>query len=304
MNTKKRYLAFSLLAGILLSCAVVGAQELQYQLVSDWAKIPGGAWGVMAAVGTDAKGNVYAFQRADSAKVMVFDPQGNFLREWGSDVFEFPHGLTVGTDGSVWVCDKKREQVLKFNAQGKLLMTIGQKDIVGNEASHDAFNGLANVAVARNGDIFIADGENSAPGVPPYDNRIVKFSSEGTFLKSWGTKGDEPGNFNVPHSIAIDPEGRVWVGDRNNKRIEMFDADGRLLKAYTQFGQPSSIYIAKNGTVYVGTKESIIVGKTDGTILTTIENVPDPHGIAVDENTGAIYVAQVGPKAVLKYVKK
>ena len=120
MNTKKRCLAFSLLAGILLSCAVVGAQELQYQLVSDWAKIPGGAWGVMAAVGTDAKGNVYAFQRADSAKVMIFDPQGNFLREWGSDVFEFPHGLTVGTDGSVWVCDKKREQVLKFNAQGKL----------------------------------------------------------------------------------------------------------------------------------------------------------------------------------------
>jgi peptidylamidoglycolate lyase len=276
-----------------------------YQLVADWAKIPNdGAWGTMAAVGTDAKGDVYAFQRAETPKVMVFDSHGTFLREWGSAEFEFPHGLTVGPDGSVWVSDKKREQVMKFTPSGELLMTIGQKDVAGSATSESEFNGLANVAIGSNGDIFVADGENSAPAVPPYNNRVVKFTKDGKFLKMWGTKGTEQGQFSVPHSIAVDSKDHVWVGDRGNSRIQVFDADGKFLTEYTQFGAPASIYITKDNMVYVGAKDSIVIGKTDGTIIAKIENVPDPHGIAVDETTGAIYVAQVGPKAILKFVRK
>lgn len=287
-----------------IHAAAQGATD-SYQLVKDWASLPdGGAWGTMAAVGTDAQGNVYAFQRAEPAKVMIFDEHGKFLRQWGTPEFEFPHGITVSRDGSVWVSDKKREQVLKFSPEGKLLMTIGQKDVTGDATSQNAFNGLANVAIAKNGDIFVADGENSAPGVPPYNNRVVKYSKDGKFLKMWGTKGTGQGELTVPHAIAVDSKGHVWVGDRGNKRMQVFDADGKFLAEYAQFGAPASIYITKDDTVYVGGKESIVIGKLDGTVLATIENVPDPHGIAVDEKTGAIYVAQVGPKAILKFVKK
>jgi DNA-binding beta-propeller fold protein YncE len=276
-----------------------------YQLVKDWASIPdGGAWGAMAAVSTDAHGNVYAFQRGGTAKVMVFDAHGKFLRQWGTEEFEFPHGLTVGPGGSVWISDKKREQVMKFSPEGKLMMTIGQKDVTGDATSENGFNGLANVAIGKNGDIFVADGENSAPGVPPYNNRVVKYSKEGKFLKMWGTKGAAQGEFTVPHSIAIDSKGHVWVGDRGNKRMQVFNADGKFLVEYTQFGAPASIYISKDDTVYVGGKDNIVIGKLDGTVIATIDDVPDPHGIAVDETTGAIYVAQVGPKAILKFVKK
>jgi DNA-binding beta-propeller fold protein YncE len=290
----------------LVAVSAASAQEAGgYQLVTDWAKIPdGGSWGTMAAVATDAKGNVYAFQRGDPAKVMIFDAHGKFLRQWGTEELEFPHGLTIGSDGSVWASDKKREQVLKFSPEGKLMMTLGQKDVAGDATSQNAFNGLANVAIGKNGDIFVADGENSAPGVPPYNNRVVKFSKDGKFLKTWGTKGTAQGEFAVPHAIAVDSKGHVWVGDRGNKRIQVFDADGKFLAEYTQFGAPASIYITKNDVVYVGGKESITIGKLDGTVITTIDNVPDPHGIAVDETTGAIYVSQVGPKAILKFVKK
>jgi DNA-binding beta-propeller fold protein YncE len=293
-------------AAFMHTLRVYAAQDAgTYQLVPNWAKLPDGTtWGLMPGVATDAKGNIYAFQRSDPAQVMVFDAHGKYLKSWGSGEFEFPHALTVGPDGSVWAADKKREQVLKFSPDGKLLMTIGQKDVTGNVTSEDAFNGLADMAIAKNGDIFISDGENSAPGVAPYNNRVVKFSKDGKFIKFWGMKGDGQGDFSVPHSIAIDSKGRVWVGDRGNKRLQIFDQDGKYLDQMTQFGAPASIYITKDDTLYVGGKDVVTVGKTDGTVLATIPDVPDPHGIAVDEKTGAIYVSQVGPKAILKYVKK
>jgi streptogramin lyase len=289
----------------LLHPAVAQEAKASYQLVTDWAQLPDGAvWGTMASVATDAKGNVYAFQRAEPAKVMIYDSHGKFIRQWGSDEFEFPHGIAVARDGSVWASDKKREQVMKFTPEGKLMMVIGQRDVAGNATSENAFNGLANVAFGKNGNIYVADGENSAPGVPPFNNRVMEFTKDGKFLKTWGSKGSAQGELTVPHSIAVDSKGHVWVGDRGNKRIQVFDADGKFLSEFTQFGQPASIYIGKDDTVYVGAKENIVIGKIDGTILTTIDNVPDPHGIAVDETTGAIYVAQVGPKAILKFVKK
>jgi DNA-binding beta-propeller fold protein YncE len=276
-----------------------------YQLSPDWAKLTDGTvWGQMPAVGVDAKGNVYAFQRAEPAQVMVFDSQGKYLRSWGKDQFEFPHGLTVGPDGSVWVADKKREQVLKFTPEGRLLMTIGQRDVTGNATSENAFNGLSDMAIASNGDIFVSDGENSAPGVAPFNNRVVKFSKDGKFIKFWGRKGDGQGEFSVPHAIAVDSKGRVWVGDRGNKRLQVFDQDGKYLDQMTQFGAPASIFIGKDDTLYVGDGNKVVIGKTDGTVLATIADVADPHGIAVSEATGAIYVAQVGPKAILKYVKQ
>ncbi len=302
---------FRVISGVLATLLFVSAhhclaqEKSTYQLVSDWAKIPGNSgWGTMAAVATDAKGNVYAFQRAAPAKVMLFDPHGNFVREWGMDEFEFPHGITVSRDGSVWASDKKREQILKFSPEGTLIATFGQRDVAGDATSESAFNGLANVAIARNGDIVVADGENSAPGVAPYNNRVVKLSKDGKFLKMWGSKGTAPGELSVPHAIAIDSKGHIWVGDRGNSRMQVFDEDGKFLVEYKQFGAPASIYITKEDVVYVGAKESIVIGRLDGSIIHTIENVPDPHGLAVDETSGAIYVAQVGPKAILKFIKK
>jgi DNA-binding beta-propeller fold protein YncE len=282
-----------------------GDTPATYQQVENWAQLPdGGQWGVMAAVAADSKGNVYAFQRAEQAKVMVFDANGKFLKSWGETEFEFPHGLGVAPDGSVWAADKKREQLLKFSPDGKLLMTIGERDVTGDATSQNTFNGLSDMAQAKNGDIFVSDGENSAPGVPPYNNRVLKFSKDGKFVKMWGTKGEGPSEFSAPHCIAVDSKENVWVGDRGNKRLQEFDQDGKFLNQMTQFGAPASIYITRNDVMYIGDGNKVVIGKTDGTVLDTIDNVNDPHGIAVDENTGAVYVAQVGPKAVLKFIKK
>jgi sugar lactone lactonase YvrE len=288
------------LAVVTIHPANVGAADGTYQLVENWAQLPPEAqWGSMSGVDIDRNGNIYVLQRAEPSKVMVFDAQGKYLRAWGEGEFPSAHGLRVLRDGSVWITDRKLEQVLKFNPDGKLLMTIGQKGIAGDNDSKDAFNGVSDLAMAKNGDLFVADGEGA-------NTRVVKFSKDGKFIKSWGTKGSGPGELNVPHGIAVDAKGRIWVCDRSNKRLQVFDQDGKFLEQTTQFGAASSIFITKNDMMYVvdfTPENRITIGTTDGTVLEKIEGLNGPHGITVD-SSGAIYVAEVNGKNVLKYVKR
>jgi len=164
-------------------------------------------------------------------------------------------------------------------------MTLGSAGVAGEGA--DTFNGPTDVAVARNGDVFVADGH--------VNNRIVKFSKDGKFIKQWGKKGSNPGEFNLPHTVFFDKRGRLFVGDRSNKRIQIFDQDGNFIDQWTQFGSPSGIFIASDDTLYVvdyNDKKRLFIGSAkDGAIKYAIDNLTLAEGVAVDKR-GVIFVSE------------
>ena len=286
----------------------VRAADGTYQLVESWAQLPAGMqWGVMSAVDIDSHGTIYAFKRSEPGEkagamtslVMVIDPHGKFLRSWGEHTFMSAHGLRVLRDGFIWITDKTGDQVFKYSPDGELLMTLGKKGVAGDNNSTDALNGPSDVVMAKNGDIFVSDGEST-------NTRVVKFSKDGKFIKFWGTKGSGPGELNLPHNIAMDSEGRLYVADRTNKRIQVFDQDGKYLDQMTQFGAPAAIFITKDDMLYVvaGAPENwLTIGTKDGKVLDRVEGLNAPHWVAVD-SSGAVYVAEVAGQALLKFVKK
>ena len=179
-------------------------------------------WGSATGVDVDAHDNVYVFHRNESMPIVVFDSHGKFLRGWGKGMFQTTHFLRVDPSGNVWVTDRGSMQAFQFSPDGKLLMTLGKKGITGDNSSPDAFNGMADLAVAKNGDIFVADGEGP-------NTRVAKFSKTGEFLKWWGGKGTGAGQFQVPHSIAIDSKGNVYTAEVNNngnRRAQKFAFKG------------------------------------------------------------------------------
>jgi len=230
--------------------------------------------------------------------------------------------MTVDPDGNVWVTDAqlkdgKGNQVFKFSPDGKLLMALGKAGVAGG--GNDVFSGPCDVAIARNGDIFVADGHIADVPV----NRIVKFSKDGKFIKSWGKRGSGPGEFDTPHSIAIDSRGRIFVADRSNSRIQIFDQDGRFLDQWKQFGRPSGVFIDKNDNMYVADSQSnskqnpgytrgIRIGSAkDGKVTALIPFVePDPEknnnagveGVAADAK-GNVYAGEVSTEIFKKYAK-
>src|SRR6185436_1519067 len=233
------------------------------------------------------------------------------------------HGLHVDKDGNVWVTDQaanpandKGQVVYKFDKNGTLLMTLGKKGVPGN--GPDTFNQPSDVLVAPNGDIFVADGHGAESNA-----RIVKFDKTGKFIKAWGKKGSGPGELDTPHGLAMDSKGRLFVADRNNNRIQIFDQDGKLLEEWKQFSRLSGIFIDKKDVLYgadsesntarhPGWKRGIRIGSAkDGKVTAFIPDTnPDPdksstsnaEGVAADSQ-GNVYGAEVGPKALKKYVK-
>jgi DNA-binding beta-propeller fold protein YncE len=311
--------------------AVPNSQPNPYRTIENWAKLPEGrSWGSSAGVSVDRHGNIWVAERCGAntcagsslAPILEFDPSGKLLKGFGAGMFLFPHGITVDKDGNVWVTDGqgsngKGHQVFKFSPDGKVLMTLGKAGVAGD--GPDTFNQPSAVAIAPNGDIFVADGHGGNSNA-----RIVKFTKDGKFVKTWGKKGMGPGEFDIPHCLAFDSKGRLFVGDRNNNRIQIFDQDGNYIAEWKQFSRPSGIFIDKHDIIYVadsesgsvsrnhpGWKRGIRVGKVkDGSVTALI---PDPvevatgtsaaEGVAADSK-GTIYGAEVGPKDLKKYVKK
>ena len=201
--------------------------------------------------------------------------------------------------------------MFKFSPDGALLMTLGKAGVAGD--GPDEFNMPSAVFVAPNGDIFVGDGHGGESNA-----RVVKFSKDGTFIKAWGTRGTGPGEFELPHGLAMDTSGRLFVGDRGNSRVQIFDQDGNFLDEWKQFGRPSGIFIDQNDILYVadhssdaetnpGWREGIRIGSvTDGEVTAFIAD-PDPdgsrEGVAVDAH-GNVYGSLTSGMALRRYVKR
>jgi NHL repeat len=315
-----------------------------YRTVEGWAQLDR-PWGSTSAVDIDPDGrSIWVAERcgANSCSgsslpaVYKFDGNGALVTSFGAGMFVAPHGIFVDRSGNVWVTDcactgrggratsdstpqpAKGHQIFEFSPTGKLLMTLGKP---GGGRGDDYFWQPNDVLVAPNGDIFVAEGHSSAPGSTA---RVLKFSKNGKLIKTWGTFGHGPDELDQPHALAMDSRGRLFVGDRGNNRVKIFDQDGKLLETWYQFSRPSGIYIDANDRIYVADSESGSVAKErtgwkrgirvgnarDGSVTAFI---PDPNenatttsaaeGVAADAS-GIIYGAEVGPKALKRYVKQ
>ncbi len=215
-----------------------------YQVVHGWPQLPEGfALGEVSGVSVDSHNHVFVFHRGDRP-ILCFDgDSGEIVMSWGDGLFESAHGLDVDDQYNVWVTDVQRHQVFKFSHEGKLLMTLGEKGVPAWDETH--FNQPTDVAVASSGYVYVSDGYGN--------HRIVKFSGDGKFLLEWGKEGDQPGEFGLPHGITVDTKGRVYVADRSNARIQVFDSDGSFLHQWksTELGRPWGLEAGSDDYLYV-----------------------------------------------------
>ena len=320
-------------AAVIALCQAVYAGRDTYQTVENFFKLPEGRkLGSTASIAIDRDGtSIWAFERCGGqycagspvAPVLKFDASGKLVKSFGAGMFVRPHGIHVDREGNVWVTDGegpdgkdpnkngKGHQVFKFSPDGQVLMTLGKAGIAGD--GPDTFNQPSAVVIAPNGDIFVGDGHGGNSNA-----RIVKFSKDGKFIKAWGKKGTGPGEFDTPHTLALDSRGRLFVGDRGNSRIQIFDQNGKFLDEWKQFGRPSGLFIDKKDVLYVtdhqsdektnpGVRKGMSIGSAkDGKvsvfILDTDAN-PSQEGITADAK-GNIYGSLTGGMALKKYVAR
>lgn len=321
------------------------ANDLPNPWVGQVLRLPDGRdWGSTAGVDVDpTNGTVWIIDRcgsntcvgSDLDPILHYDANGTFLNSFGSEMFAFPHGIHVDMNGNVWVTDplpadgrgaggNVGQQVTKFNPNGEVLMELGTRMVTGRGTN--TFSSPSDVVVGRNGDIFVADGH--AEGT---NERIVKFDRNGKYIKEWGVPGFGPcgsNQFSSLHALELDSQGRLFVGDRDNNRIQIFDQEGNFLECWFQFGRPSGIHIDANDIIYVADSESrtdapdyggppspfargIRVGSAkDGSVSYFI---PDPEqlrggssaaeGVAATDD-GIIFGAEVGPRQVVRYERQ
>jgi sugar lactone lactonase YvrE len=307
--------------------------------VRNWATLPGGrTWGSTAGIEVGPHNEIWAIDRcganscegSDLPPIHLLDlSTGKPIRSIGAGLFVFPHGLHVDRDGNIWVTDAqaskdgtKGEQAIKLSPNGKILMRLGTAGIAGGGPNR--FNEPSDVVTASNGDIFVADGHGGQnPKLPSdYVTRIVKCSKDGTFLKEWGKLGSGPGEFRNPHALAIDSKGRLFVCDRGNARLQIFDLDGGFIDQWSQFGRPSGLFIDKDDTLYVidadstaanhpAWKKGIRIGSTkDGKVTAFVpgHETENPDGAAgegiVADSGGNLYAAENTLRGVTKYSKR
>ena len=333
LNAGRRTFALVLVSALPAVYAQAQSSQPTYVTVENFLKLPPGRTiGSTAGIHIDRDGSsLWVFDRCGAsacvgsnvAPILEFDASGTLVRSFGAGMFIRPHGIHVDPGGNVWVTDGegpdgkdanrngKGHQVFKFSRDGKVLMTLGKPGIAGS--GPDTFNQPSQVLVAPNGDIFVGDGHGGNSNA-----RIVKFSKDGTFIKTWGKKGTGPGEFEAPHALGMDSRGRLFVADRGNNRLQIFDQEGTFLEEWKQFGRPSGLFIDKNDMVYVadsqsseqtnpGWKKGIRIGSAkDGKVIAFIPD-PDPEGsqegVAADTK-GIVYGSLTGGMAVKKYLKK
>ena len=311
----------------------LGAEQYTYEIAEGWGNLPDGwKFKEVAAVGVDANDNVYAFNRGEHP-VIVFDKDGNFLRSWGEGVFPRAHGITMNPDDTMFCTDDGDHTVRKCTLDGKVLFTLGISGQPAPFMSGDPFNRCTHVAVdPRNGDFYVTDGYGNA--------RVHKYSPDGNHLFSWGESGTGPGEFNIAHNVCTDREGWVYVADRENHRVQIFDSNGKFETQWTNMARPCGLYInQETGLVYVGELGAAIganlaatglgprisIYNTSGNVIARLGNQGEgfetgkfvaPHGVCIDSRAD-IYVGEVSwthtrsysnppddPRTLQKLVKK
>jgi len=300
--------------------ATVGSGKYTYEMHTDWAKLPEGQAMPAAAVYGDSKDRVYCFNRNLDHPIQIFDREGNYLNSWGAGIFAFPHAIILDKDDDVWVVERNHGQIMKFTNDGKLLQTIGQKGFRSDTGADntdfgsngwklvthggDPFNMPAGIAVNDAGEIFIADGYANA--------RVHKFAADGTLIKSWGSPGSAPGEFNLPHGCWIDRKGRLFIADRENDRVQVFDQEGAHLATWpSKLIGPAVIYVDDDDIVYVAEHNGGLVSilTLEGEMLTQWGSLTHRscHGIWVDSHKD-IYVVEPFEgstgRTVVKFVHK
>ena len=329
-----------------------------YRTTAPWGKLPAGrTWGALNAVNIDNDGQSVwvadrcganpdapagapAFQYDSCAGSMLppilkFDASGNLVTSFGAGMFLFPHKVYMDRDGNVWVADQrgpnerelakfpgdknKGHIVVKFSPDGKVLFTLGKPGVAGNPP--EALTEPTSILMVPNGNIYISEGHQQGDKGPATTvSRISVFTKDGKFVKSFGKFGTGPGEFHGAHDLAMDSQGRLFVADRGNMRIQILDLDGKFIAEWKQFSRPSGVFI-HNDMIYVadsesngvaphpGWKRGIRIGSVkDGKVVSFI---PDPlemmgtsaaEGVAVDKN-GVVYGGEVGPRQVARHAR-
>jgi len=302
---------------------IQGQGDFRYELHEDWEQLPEGwSHGDVAGVATDSRDRVYVFNRGEHP-VIVYERDGRFLTSWGEGVFTRPHGITIAGDFA-YLADDSDHTVRKFTLDGRLLMTLGTAHRPSDsgyaapslrtiQRGAGPFNRPTRLSVAPNGDLYVSDGYGNA--------RIHRFSADGRLLQSWGGPGDGPGQFNLPHSVWAHTDGRVFVCDRENDRIQVFSPEGEYLEAWTGVNRPGDLFI-QDGRVFVGEMNwwrghksltervwpedrmaKLTVRDLQGNVISTLGGgewadpcvagrFTSPHGIWVDSH-GDVYVGEV-----------
>lgn len=287
------------------------APALDYAVAPMAVTLPDGVtMGATASVAFDPQGHLYVLTRGERT-FFEFDQNGTYIRSFGDRLFTRSHGLRIDSDGNLWATDVGGHVVVKMSPKGDVLMTLGTKGEAGewNEAAGSRkFNQPNDVVIAANGDIFVAQGHT--PG-PNGDARVLKFDRTGRFITSWGGKGSGPGQFQVAHGIAIDAGGRVWVADRENQRIQVFDQDGTFVREMKYKGLPCSFDIGRQYVYMVnGFAGQLLQMDLSGKVLAALGKpgkgpgeFGEAHMIAVSPR-GEIFVADSVNAALVKFVKK
>jgi DNA-binding beta-propeller fold protein YncE len=288
----------AILALIVLQTQLLADTIPDYRRVAGWPKVPEDVkLGAVSGVATDSDDRVYVLHRGPKP-VLVFDRDGKFLHSWGDDYLKTPHGLRIDASGYIWITDIGNHQVIKFDAKGKPLLTLGKKGEAGT--SDDKFDRPTDVAVAPSGEFYVSDGYGNS--------RVLKFSAKGKLLKQWGKKGTGEGEFNLPHTVVLDAKRRVIVGDRENNRIQVFDADGKFLMQWKEGGAPYGLFHAGDRLfVADGVANWVKVLGPDGKALgrfgekgTAPGQLQLPHMLCVDSH-GDVYVTEINGKRVQKF---
>ena len=285
----------------------VGTGKYTYELVEGWGRLPEGWVLGQTAIVTDSQDRVYLFNRSDHPLV-VMDRDGNFLTSWGEGTLPDAHGMFIDADENIYMPVKNSHVVLKYSSSGNLLMTLGTwdqpsdtgwsgvtTDIVKQAAG--PFHRPSDVALSPEGDLYISDGYGNA--------RVHKFTGDGQLLFSWGAPGNTgPGEFHVPHGVWVHTDGRVFVADRENHRIQIFTPDGKFLTQWTDFSRPCDIYIDGDETVFVPELDAFMsIMSIDGRLLARWSGPTEAgaHAIWLDSH-GDLYINQnLEGQRLLKY---
>lgn len=289
--------------------AMMGSGDFLYEVAEGWGKLPDGwSYREVAAVGVDRKDLVYLFSRG-AHPVIVFDSEGNFLRSWGEGIFKRPHGVTMGPDDTIYLTDDGDHTVRKCTLDGKVLLTLGVPGKPAPFQSGEPFNRCTHVAFSPKGEIYVSDGYGNS--------RVHKYMPDGKLMFSWGEPGSDPGQFNIVHNICTDKDGYVYVADRENHRIQVFDPDGKFETQWHNIHRPCALYIdtgpiplcylgelgpglpVNKDIPNLGPRLSIL--DMEGKVLVRLGDIRSgegpgqfiaPHGLALDSK-GNLYVGEV-----------